>query len=155
MVKLPRPACLPDSGYVHSQDPEEEDWPEGPFLACAHLGPLGRVCCCRHPHRLGSRSPLTLAAPGAPMDCAPHPTRAVVNGPVSPGWPLNPGFWLLRGRRDGEGAGGMGKGQMATGLRSPALCTLHSGRETTAEVRKEGSSHSAARVQLPARRWGA
>lgn len=104
MVKLPRPACLPDSGYVHSQDPEEEDWPEGPFLACAHLGPLGHVCCCRHPHRLRSRSPLTLAAPGAPMDRAPHPTRAVVNGPVSPGWPLNPGFWLLRGRRDGKGA---------------------------------------------------
>ena len=118
MVKLPRPACLPDSGYVHSQDPEEEDWPEGPFLACAHLGPLGRVCCCRHPHRLGSRSPLTLAAPGGPwrthgLRTSPHtgsrewarlprlaPKSRLLAVAGQEGWG--------RGRRDGEGADGHG-----------------------------------------------
>lgn len=66
-MKVPRPAFLPESGYVRSQEPEE-DRLEGPFLACAHLGPVRRVHCCCHPHRLRNHSPLTLVAPGARID---------------------------------------------------------------------------------------
>ena len=113
-MKVPRPASLPTQGMcVPRSGRKKTGWKTLPGLCTS--GPLGCVHCCRHPCRLRNRSPLTLAAPGAPVDCTPVSPHIGGRGWARlPGWPLNPGFWPLGGRRDGKEADDHGSGVPST-----------------------------------------
>ena len=104
----------PDSGYVRSQEREEEDRLEDTSRP-VHIGATGLCPLLPPPHRLRNRSPLTLAAPGAPVDCTPVSPHIGSRGWARlPRWPLNPGFCLLGGRRDGKEADDHGSGVSGT-----------------------------------------
>lgn len=143
-------ACLsPDSGYVHSQEREEEDRLEDTSRP-VHTGATGLCPLLPPPLSTQKPQPADLGGPWCTVDCARASTHMGGHGWARlPRMAPNPGSWPLGGRRDGKAADDHGSGVPST-LHTP-LGVRNSSRSKKGRRQPLGSRDAASGPEVGAR----